>query len=333
VTSDILTLLIAVLLLGSLVRFCQGGSQRAFLTAGALAFAGLMAQGTGICLVPALLLAPLLSRQYGVLRSRSFWVGIALLGVAGLAWYRVFNASLATIGAWPGASLGGKWQIANLCRVAGPGAVALAVAGFLLALRQKRPVAMASAAVLGSIAGSSLFLGAMNEPRLWIMALPPLLLLSLACLGAARELPSAWSVPATAVAAALLLGPFPWQWRPQKPARYQRIAAFIHPPARVMVAGSMGWDGRATKLFPHCGRTGAAHGVGMASPAAMEAALDRLGIATAIPDRHFASARDAAESSLLRESAPLAGHPGRLRIGLRYDLGRRLSEKSDADGN
>jgi hypothetical protein len=321
VMADILTLLVGVLLVGTLAQFCRQRTRAAFLAAGALCLACLMIKGTGVCLIPALFLAPLILGYATVLRRRYLWASVVLLAAAGLGWYLMFNPSLATIGKWAGAGLGNQHNIGSVGQLAGYGAVALAVAGFFLTLPQRQPMAIASAAVLFSIVGSSFFLGAMNEPRHWIMALPPLLLLSLACLRAVWELRSAFRVPATVLAAGLLLALFPWQWHRQKPVGYQKIAPVIRYPARLMVAGSNGWEEgswivmgslreprpsslfvRATKVLSRSGWTGDHYRLLATTPVAVEAILDRFGIETVVLDAHQERAHVFPDFALLRET-------------------------------
>jgi hypothetical protein len=321
VMTDILTLLVAVLLVGALASFCRQQSEGAFLAAGTLCLACLMIKGTGVCLIPALFITPLLSGHASVLRSRYLWAAVVLLAAVGPGWYLLFNPSLATMAEWGGAGLGNQHNAGDVGQLAGYGAVALAVGGFLLTLRHRQPVAMASAAVLFSVLGSSFFLGAMNEPRHWIMALPPLLLLSLVCLRAAWELGSAFRVPATVVAAGLLLVLFPWQWRRQEPVGYQRIAPFIRYPARLMVAGANGGEEgswivigsvreprpsslfvRATKVLSRSGWSGDHYHLLATTPVAVEATLDRLGIEIVVLDAHHERAHVFPDFALLRET-------------------------------
>lgn len=72
------------------------------------------------------------------------------------------------------------WHIDLLPDLAGVGCLALAVIGLVASAQRRQPAAVAAAAVLVSLIGSSYFIRAIREPRHWIAAVPALLLLNLA---------------------------------------------------------------------------------------------------------------------------------------------------------
>jgi hypothetical protein len=161
----------------------------------------------------------------------------------------------------------------------------------------------------------------MNEPRHWILILPPILLLSLTCLRRIAEIPGrAVRWPALALVVAAVLALFPWSRYRQQPAGYERLATAVSQPARMMVSTAEGWrEGswvviaslresrpssvivRATKALARSGWNGDYYKLLTTTPAAIEDKLDRLGIETIILDNRFSGAAPLAHHRMLRE--------------------------------
>jgi glycosyltransferase involved in cell wall biosynthesis len=367
VMADILTLVFGMLMIGSLASFCRRGEIRAFYAATGWCIACAAVKGTAICLIPALLLAPVLSGHSRVFRERAFWAPVALVLTAVLAWAWWFNPSLASVASWAGLDFDSAWPIADLQRLAGTGAVVVAAAGFLVAFRNRQPLAMTSASVVISAVLTSYFIRAMNEPRHWIIILPALLLLCLACLRWAWTLRPSLHAGAAILPAALVLALFPWQRYHQQAAGYRQIASSIPYPARVLISGSQGWlEGswivlgslreprpssvfvRATKLISSSTWMGDHFRMRVNRPDAVEALLDRFGIEAVVLDEHLGGGvapdyallretvstrpewkRTASQNGLAvyRRTAKLARATDPIQIDLGSNLGRVITEK------
>jgi hypothetical protein len=173
-----------------------------------------------------------------------------------------------------------------------------------------------------SVTGVSLFLRAMNEPRQFIVALPAILLLSLACLRGVWEIltgSSRYLGVGIGVAVALIF--FPWSRYHQVPAGYTALARQIRQPARMLVSGANSWEEgswivlaslrearpssvivRASKVLSHSGWMGYDYQQVAGTPQQVNAILDRAAIETVILDEHLAGGGIAPHHRLLRET-------------------------------
>jgi GT2 family glycosyltransferase len=318
--TELLTLVFGLLQMNALVRFLQSGSQRALAEAGLWCGLCLLTHGTGACLVLAPLLALLPDGRWRRVRVR-YWVWFAIWVSAGLLWYP-FQSSSSTTADSAGIGTSIPWGFNLLLALAGPGVAVLAALGALTLVRSREPVTVAAAAMLVSLAATSWFLRAMREPRHFILALPALLLLSMAF---ARfvwtALPSPGRAVAVAVCAAAALAFFPWSRYQQKPAGYAGLAQHIRQPARMLVSSPHGWEEgswvvlaslretrpasvimRATKVLARVNWNGGNYLLLADSPAKVAAALDRLGVETVVLDEHIATPALFPHDKLLRET-------------------------------
>ena len=162
----------------------------------------------------------------------------------------------------------------------------------------------------------------MREPRHWILALPALLLLSMAFARFVRAaLPSPGGVLAAGTCVAAALAFFPWSRYHQKPVGYVELARQIRQPARMLVSSPHGWEEgswivlaslrearpasvimRATKVLAQVGWNGNRYQLLADSPAKVAATLDRLGVETVVLDEHIAGPALFLHDRLLRET-------------------------------
>lgn len=266
--ADLATLIFEMILLGALARLVRDGTDSALWIAGLACFGCLFVKGTGACLMAAPFLALLLSGRWRALVRKEVLLPTAAVAASAAIWFRLIDGSLARTAGWAGLNL----QLADHFRMgermvtalAGYGFPVLAVGGMMTLVVKREPVTVAAAAVTLSVAGTGLFLGAMNEPRQWLLAWPPMLLLSLAAIERLRCLGKRWSGKrlserrgsgnrgvgraaagvaagmAAVIAAGGALALFPWMRYQQQPVGYRELARFIQQPARMLISGAGG---------------------------------------------------------------------------------------------
>lgn len=320
--ADLPTLLCEMLLLGCLARLVRGSASSAAVVAGLACGACLFVKGTGVCLLAAPFLALLLSGQWRSVwrRSVALPVGAVIAGAA--VWQWLAGGSMAASAGWAGLAWPSAANLKPIFALAGYGLPVLAAAGFVTLAWKREPLAVAAAAVALSVAGTGLSLGAMKEPRHWLLEWPPMLLLSLVfwrrlCGIPGREM----SILAAGTAAAGALILFPWSRYHQQPLGYAQLADCIRQPARMLVSGARGAEEgswivlaslreprpssvivRATKVLARMGWNGEDYHLLAATPVDVAATLDRLGIETVILDDHLAVAGTLPHELLLRQT-------------------------------
>ena len=234
--ADAPCLLASVLVLRAVVRIVERPSLRAFLAFGGWVVFAISMKGTGALMALAPLLALGFSGQLRWLFNRrlvaAFAVVALIMAAMFLARPRLFLWIL-SVGA-----VGTLRSTSDLFlpMLAGYGVCVLAACGLVAAVsaRTKGPLAVAAAACLVSVVSESFFVGAMIEPRHWIVALPSLLLLSLVTLTWVK-IPPAVRVVAGAAAVALV----PFHFAFTAPAGISAFVRRVHHPGRMMVAGTI----------------------------------------------------------------------------------------------
>jgi hypothetical protein len=239
VLADLPALLAALIVLWTLTRLLEDpGPRRMIWVAVALAVA-LAVKGTGAALCAAPVLAVTAAGVFSRLRlGRTLWIlaGMAA-AVAGIYLWQ-HHGSLELIRLWGGMTDLIPWRIDLLPTLAGRGCLAVAAGGVVVALYSRQPAALASAALLLSLAGTSYFVRAMREQRHFIAALPVLLLLSLVLYGwLERRRPLA----ALSLAAVVLVW-FPFSIYRQQPQGFGQLAAQVRLPARMLVSSAVAWS-------------------------------------------------------------------------------------------
>ena len=181
-------------------------------------------KGTGVCLigVPFLILSVAGQRT----PWRIWWFLTATAGVLIILvfWLKGGNS----IAYWSGMKTSFIWPVAALGGLLGWGFAGLAIFGL-----RRDPLAIVAACIILSSIVTSFALRAMNEPRHWIMVLPPLLLLA----GYAVSTLPRWLAALLAGMAILL---FPWRFYHQTPAGYADLIRQLHLPSRVLVSSGRG---------------------------------------------------------------------------------------------
>ncbi|MBM3810774.1 MAG: glycosyltransferase [Acidimicrobiia bacterium] len=245
VMAEMLSFLLFTLFLDALIRFLRTqGTRHAFLLCLWCSLA-LWTKGTGVILIPAAALAPLILRQFELLKRPGFLALLAAgLILPGGAWYLFQQLAFDPIAPWAGMKPGLPWPIEVLVHTTGSGLLAFAAIAVFLTFFSRLPVAAASAAMLLSIIGTSYFVRAISEPRHYMMVMPAILLLNIVLIRHILSL----SLPAPRVAVAALLtvislAPYPWQLYRQNSAGYKDIIAKLpDKPSRHFVSGSVGWS-------------------------------------------------------------------------------------------
>ena len=240
--SDMLTLLLGIAMLMAIAQWLREENSNSLLLACGACALCLLVKGTGACLLPMPFLAAILSKRAGRLPLR-FWLAAGMVLVGGLAWYLVQGQSLAITAAWAGMSRFRPWAWRLFFSGTGIAIAMFAAFGAMVRLRSFHPLSLAATAMTLSILVTSVFLRAMNEPRHWILALPPLLILALCFLQWLwRQASPMVRIPVVAGACAVGLLWFPWTLYQQNPASYGPIERGLAEGGRVMVAGSQDWQ-------------------------------------------------------------------------------------------
>jgi hypothetical protein len=276
--ADLPGLLWAVLFLDACCTLLERPSRRALILAGLWVICGLLTKGTAVSLAGALPLAFVLARKRPGVPWRSVWGTAAAVAVLGFGWYwlegEVLHHDLQRLG-----GIGYHWSLRiNLfSALAGPGLLVLAAGGIALAVWYRRPAAVSAAATLISAVLCSVVIGAYDEPRHLILALPAVLLLAVEALlwlesGTGLELgPETFRSPAAAsgvyparvelrespgggtgwpglrrwalLAAVPALAFFPFKLFRQQPAGFARLLTRIPHPGRMLISASVDGEG------------------------------------------------------------------------------------------
>ncbi len=238
VMSDLPALLTGLAVVWTAARFVESPTQRRLIEAGVAITAALLTKGTAVALLPGLGVSVLAGAIAGGFRPRTGPVlaaGAALLAVAALWYWKIGSMGSFSLKQWAGASAGTPWYPELVAVVAGPGMVVTAVAGAISAWWTRRPAVWVPAVFLAGMLFTSSIVRAMREPRHWIVAVPLLLLLTLAAIS--------W-LPArlrwvTAVFALLL---FPFSFYQQHELGFISLRRQLPGPARMLVSSPLGWS-------------------------------------------------------------------------------------------
>ncbi len=291
VMADAPCLLASVLILDTTVRLMERFRPALLWRCAAILLLALLMKGTALCLLPVPFVAFL--AQPDDRRKRLRQAGIAALLAAmvcaaiSLARPDVFQ----TLRALAGANLGQAWRGDLALHLVGYGFDLLALIGLWFAVVHKRPVALAAASALISILIVSFGLRAMQEPRHWIILIPPILLLAIEAVSRL-----ATTRMRIAVLWVVALAFFPFHILRQHPAGYSAMAAKIRLPARMLISSSTLGEGpwiaavalrekrpasvviRATKVLASMGWNGENYRLLVNSPREVLTRLDELGI-------------------------------------------------------
>jgi hypothetical protein len=296
--ADIPCLFWSVLVLDATVRILTRPSTASFVWACCLLTGAILTKGTGACLVPVPVIALALAGKWRDLPLRSIaWV--AACGAAlGAAWYLMQSLYLNhTVTGWGGMTFSMPWPVYLVFPLAGYGFFTLAVAGVPASLVRQRSEALAAASLLLSCVAVSFVLRAMNSPRHWIIVLPALLLLAMECLVWLERV--RWVAVAAALAAVAL---FPFGLERLPVGGFQRFAAEVHHPARMLVSSNWIGEGawiaavalsekrpssvviRASKSLASEGWNGDYYTLLTSSTSEVQTTLDELGVETVVVD-------------------------------------------------
>jgi GT2 family glycosyltransferase len=302
--AEMLSLLFGLLFLDALVRIAgRGPIRRLLIEASLWCILCLLVKGTGAVLIAAPLLVFGIRGEWNALRNRALWLAFAaLLGGSAVA-FTLLHGSVGQAIGWGGLRLMLPWSIGLVPQLAGGGVLVLAAAGLVTWRWSNSPSTAAAAALALSVVISSFFLRAMNEPRHWILALPPILLLAAAFLHLLGRIRIAWiRRAAVSAGAALGLAAFPWQYYRQEPGAHAAILDRLQLPARALVSSAISWHegawivmvslreqrpasviARASKLLAVAGWS-YGYRLLFQTPGEVEQTLDRYGIETVILD-------------------------------------------------
>lgn len=222
--AELACLLCGVVFMHATLRFLRQPDSSSTLALVAIWGAALVVKGTALCLIPVPLMAWLCSGRRIVFRPRWLFPLVPATAVFYLVWHFAGDA----IVRWGGLGTRIAWPAPLLGLLAGWGFAVLAVLGL-----RREPLAMVSGCMILSAVLISLALRAMNEPRHWIMLLPPILILA----GYAVTRFGRW---VGVLLAALALIMFPWTWYRQAPIGCRELMGQLHLPARMMVSAGDG---------------------------------------------------------------------------------------------
>jgi len=219
--SELACMLCSILFMHGVLRLLESPDRFAInlvvFSFAALAFT----KGTAVCLLPVPVLAVLAggrSFPWHALRRRIALAACVL--AACVLWFALTTNALY----WGGMTTSMQWPIPSLVKLTGWGFLALALFGC-----KREPLPVVAASMIASAIAISSIVRAMNEPRHWIIVLPPILLLS--GYGLMRVRPMIR--PLLAFPALVL---FPWLWYHQVPTGYRQLLKQIHLPARMLVS-------------------------------------------------------------------------------------------------
>ncbi len=237
--GDLPCLLWSVLLADAMVRLLRRPSSASAGLVALWLICGLLTKGTAASLVLAPVIACVITGQWRILKSRFVLSAAAAVMLLGFGWYvmenAVFHENLRTLS---GVAVAVPWSGGYIPALAGLGFFTLACGGVCVALLRRRPVAVASAAILLSIGIVAWFLRAMNDPRHFIIVIPALLALSVELLVWARsrtQFGILLGIPALAL--------FPFVSYFQQPHGFTSLLKQIHRPARMLVSSNGSGEG------------------------------------------------------------------------------------------
>ena len=296
--ADIPCLFWSVLLLDATVRILRRPSTASFLWAFCWLTCAILTKGTGACLVPVPVIALTLAGKWRDLPLRPLAWAAGICAALGSGWYLMQSLYLHhTVIGWGGMTLSMPWPAYLVLLLAGYGFLTLAVVGMLPSLVRRRPEALAAASLLISSAAVSFVLRAMNSSRHWIIVLPALLLLAIECLVWMERV--RWVAVAAALAAVAL---FPFGLERLPVGGFQRFAAQVHHPARMLVTSNWIGEGswiaavalsekrpssvvmRASKTLVTEGWNGDYYTLLTPSTSEVQTTLDELGVETVVVD-------------------------------------------------
>jgi Dolichyl-phosphate-mannose-protein mannosyltransferase len=287
--AELACLLCCVLLLNASVRLLTTPGLAPTVAVTVVIGAALLVKGTAVCFLPVPALAWFVSGKRLGLRS-PWWWAISIFAVAGVIafWYLAGREVMY----WAGITFNMPWPILSIGRLAGWGFVLLAILGL-----RREPLAIAAGCMIFSATLVSFFFRAMNEPRHWIIVLPPILIL--AGFGVTRF---KWRIGTLLATPALLL--FPWNWYHQGHTGYRELVQQLHRPTRMLISsvngaqGEGGWIAevsvaerypasfvvRASKVLSESGWNGEHYKLLAADKGAIERILDELAIEVVVLD-------------------------------------------------
>jgi hypothetical protein len=222
--AELACLLCGVVFMHATLRLLRQPDWTATVAVFAICGVALTVKGTALCLLPVALMAWLWSGKRFVFRER--WLFLLLPATA--IFYVVWRFAGDAIMHWGGLGTRIAWPAPLLGVLAGWGFIGLAVLGL-----RREPLAIVSGCMILSAVLVSFALRAMNEPRHWIMLLPPILILA----GYAVTRFRGWVGVVIAVPALLM---FPWSWYRQTPIGCRELIGQLHLPVRMMVSAGDG---------------------------------------------------------------------------------------------
>lgn len=285
--ADLLCLLWAILVMHATVRLLEEHDQNALFLIVTGLVAAALTKGTAICLIPVPFVAVLAYGKRIRISGRVLVAGSACL-LAAAAWY----FAMGDVQRWGGMRFDGPWPGRLVGRVAGWGFVALAIFGL-----RRRPLAVVSGSVVVCMLVVSFFVRAMLEERLWITALPALLILSGL---AASRFKRPWIAAGVLLAAMVF---FPFARYRQSGSGFDKLVHQLQRPSRMVVTslspmdiGEGGWIAmsalaekrpasfviRASKVLADADWNGNRYKLLTSSEDAVLQRLDELGIDTVI---------------------------------------------------
>jgi hypothetical protein len=288
--SDLSSLVCGVLFMHAMVRLLERPNPFASYFVLLAFMAAVVIKGTAMCLVPVPFVALLPDKRR--IRVRLGWHALAAFSV--LAICLVGYLSTTNVLYWGGIGMatGMPWPISNLGALAGWGFIALAVCGL-----RREPLSLVAGSIAVCTVIVSFAVRAMNEPRHWIIVLPPILVLSGYTLTHLHR-----SVAALLILPAVAL--FPWSWYHQTPGGYRALVRQLHLPARMLISSARGGSGegawiaevsiverypaslvaRSSKVLAQSGWNGEHYKLLVETPAAVARRLDELAINVVILD-------------------------------------------------
>lgn len=321
--AETTSLLFGVLFLDALWRMAVTGPSRGRAAELSLwLILCLMVKGTAAALLPAPLLMLAITGHASLLKKRAVWLTSLCLLAGSVVLFAIQLGSLGEVVLWSGLRLDTPWRIESLPSLAGWGALALAAGGLATLRWVSSPPTAAAGAMLVSVVASSFLLRAMAEPRHWILALPPILLLGASFVQRLASVGSAWmGRTAAALAIAAGLAAFPWSHYGQEPRVHEPILDRLRLPVRALVSSTPDWHeggwiamaslredrpasviARASKVLSSSRWSGTRYRMLVDTPDAVEEMLDRFGFEAVILDDRPSSADPPGHHQLLKQT-------------------------------
>ena len=179
VMADAPCLLASVLILDTTARLMERFRPALLWRCAAILLLALLMKGTALCLLPVPFVALLAQHKDRGKLMRRAGVAALIAAIAGAAIYVARPNVIHALRSLAGANSGLGWRGDLALHLVGYGFDLLALIGVWFAIAHKRPVALAAASALVLILIVSLGLRAMQEPRHWIILIPPILLLAI----------------------------------------------------------------------------------------------------------------------------------------------------------